>query len=132
MAAQDQLNLMAPPFLPRPRPPPLLLPIEMPLPRLVLIEEDESHDLKWYVLPWLQQGGPACVYHEGMWVCPFCHRAHRQWTIRDLLLDTHNIVISPTWIWDTWARHRALQKYLIEETCFAALLTVNNCIKVCL
>jgi hypothetical protein len=44
--AQDQLNLMAPPFRPRPRPPPLLLPIEMPPPRPVLIEQDESHDLK--------------------------------------------------------------------------------------
>ena len=70
MAAQDQLNLMAPPFRPRPRPPPLLLPIERPPPWPVLIEQDESHDLKWSVLLWLQQDEPARVYHEGMWVCP--------------------------------------------------------------
>jgi hypothetical protein len=50
---------------------------------------------------WLQQGGPTRVYHEGMWVCPFCHKGHRQWTIRDLLLHAHNIAISPAWIWDT-------------------------------
>jgi hypothetical protein len=43
-AALDQLNLMAPPFLPQPRLPPLLLPNEMPPPWLVLIEQYESHD----------------------------------------------------------------------------------------
>jgi hypothetical protein len=64
-AAQDQLNLRAPPFRPWPRLPPLLLPIEMPPPRPVLIE-DESHDLKWSVLLWLLQGGPTYVYHGGM------------------------------------------------------------------
>jgi hypothetical protein len=94
-AAQDQLNLMAPPFRPRPRPPALLLPVEMPPQLPVLIQQDELHDLKWYVLLWLQQGGPACVYHGGMWVCPFCQRGHMQWTIRDLLLHAHNIIISP-------------------------------------
>jgi hypothetical protein len=57
-AAQDQLNLMAPPFRPRPRPPPLLLPGTL---RSVLIEQDELHDLKWCVLLWLPQGMPACV-----------------------------------------------------------------------
>jgi hypothetical protein len=49
-AAQDQLNLMAPPFHPRPKPPALLLPVKMPPPQPMLIEQDESHDLKWSVL----------------------------------------------------------------------------------
>jgi hypothetical protein len=60
---------MAPPFRPRPRRPPLLLPVEMPPARTVLIEQDESHDLKWFVLLLLQQAGPARVFHEGVWVC---------------------------------------------------------------
>jgi hypothetical protein len=97
--AHGQLNLMAPPFRPQPRPPSLLLLVEMPPPQPVLIEQDESHDLKWFMLLWLQQGGPARVYHEGMWMCPFCHRVHRQWTIRDLLLHAHNIAISLSWLW---------------------------------
>jgi hypothetical protein len=94
-ASRVQLNLMAPPFRPRPRPPRLLLPVEMPPLRPVLIEQDESHDLKWSVLLWLQQGGPTRVYHEGMWVCRFCQRGHMQWSIRDLLLHTHKIAILP-------------------------------------
>jgi hypothetical protein len=52
--AQDQLNLMAPPFRPWSRPPPLLLPIEMSPPWPVLIEQDDSHDLKCSVFLWLQ------------------------------------------------------------------------------
>jgi hypothetical protein len=48
------------PFRPRPRPPLLILPVEMTPLRLVLIEQDESHDLKWSVLLWLQQGW-ACL-----------------------------------------------------------------------
>jgi hypothetical protein len=120
-AAQDQLNLMAAPFCPRPRPAPLLLPNEMPPPRLELVEQDESHDLKWSVLLWLQQGGPACANHKGMWVCPFCHRGHMQWTIRDLRLHVNNITVLPTWSWDTRVRHLALEEYMIQEKCFAAL-----------
>jgi hypothetical protein len=37
-------------------------------------------------------------FHEGMWVCPFCQRGHRQWTSCDLLLHTHNITVSPAWL----------------------------------
>jgi hypothetical protein len=68
-----------------------MLPVEMPPLRPVLIEQDESHDLKWFVLLWLHQGSPACVYHEAMWVRPFCHRGHKQWTSHDLLLHANNI-----------------------------------------
>jgi hypothetical protein len=96
----------------------------MPPLRPVLIEQDESHDLKWSVLLWLQQGGPTRVYHEGMWVCRFCQRGHMQWSIRDLLLHTHKIAILPVWIWDTKTRHRALVDNLIQETRFAALSEV--------
>jgi hypothetical protein len=121
MAAQDHLNLMAPPFRQWPRLPPLLLPVEMPPPCPVFIEQDELHDLKWSVLLWLSQGGPTRVYHGGMWVCRFCQRGHKQWTICDLFLHTHNIIVSPTWIWDARARHRASEEYQIQETRFAAL-----------
>jgi hypothetical protein len=87
----------------------------------VLIEQDETHDLKWSVLLWLQQGGPARVYHEAMWVCPFCDWGHWQWTICELLLHMHNIVVLPAWVWVTRVRHRALEEYLIQKPCFAAL-----------
>ena len=93
----------------------------MPPPRPVLIEQDESHELKLSVLAWLQQAGPAHVCDEDIGQCPFCQRGHRQWTIHDLLLHAHAIAISPAWPWDTRARHRALEEYLLQDARFAAL-----------
>jgi hypothetical protein len=49
---------MAPPFRPRPRSPCLLLPIEMPPPRPVLIEQDETHDLNGLCCFGFSRAGP--------------------------------------------------------------------------
>jgi hypothetical protein len=80
---------MAPPFLLRPMPPPLLQPIEMPTQRPMLIEQDESHEIK-NGLCWLGFNRPSLPVLVSK-VCGYALSARGVtcWTIHDLLLHAH-------------------------------------------